>query len=50
MTVFVKGAVIFYYIAFARKDCIMNTRCYISEEYLFVVALNVGFLKRFSGL
>jgi len=24
--------------------------CYISEDYLFVVAHNVGFLKRFAGL
>lgn len=50
MTVFVNGPVIFYYIAFAMKDCTMNTKCYFSEKYLFVVALNVGYLKRFSGL
>jgi len=24
--------------------------CYISETYLFAVASNVGFLKRFGGL
>jgi len=24
--------------------------CYISETYLFTVASNVGFLKRFGGL
>jgi len=27
-----------------------NVSCYISEIYLFVVANNVGYLKRFAGL
>jgi hypothetical protein len=29
---------------------VMPVSNYISERYLFVVALNVGFLKRFAGL
>lgn len=28
----------------------VTVKSYISEEYLFVVALNVGYLKRFYGL
>jgi hypothetical protein len=43
-------AVYFYYLAFTISDKIMVVSCYISEIYLFVVAHNVGFLKRFAGL
>ena len=40
----------FYYLAFiiSFKELVVNY--YISENYLFVVAKNAGFLKRFAGL
>ena len=50
MTIVVICADIFYYLAFMIRDCVMIPICYISEKYLFAVALNVGFLKRFAGL
>jgi hypothetical protein len=40
----------FYYLAFNIKDQKLVVTHYISEKYLFVVAHNVGFLKRFAGL
>jgi hypothetical protein len=40
----------FYYLAFIISDKAVVVSCYISEKYLFVVAHNVGFLKRFAGL
>jgi len=39
----------FYYLAFIISDQTVFVSCYISEKYLFVVAHNVGFLKRFAG-
>jgi len=50
MTIVVICAVIFYYLAFVLRSFVMIPICYISEKYLFAVALNVGFLKRFAGL
>jgi hypothetical protein len=50
MTIVVICAVIFYYLAFVLTGCVMIPIYYISEKYLFAVALNVGFLKRFAGL
>jgi len=43
-------AIYFYYLAFTILNQIMVVSYYISEIYLFVVAHNVGFLKRFAGL
>jgi hypothetical protein len=43
-------AIYFYYIAFSTERNIVFVICYISEIYLFAVANNVGFLKRFGGL
>jgi hypothetical protein len=43
-------AIYFYYIAIQIKDQKLTVSHYISEKYLFVVAHNVGFLKRFAGL
>ena len=40
----------FYYIAFIYNCHILSVRYYMSPDYLFVVAHNVGFLKRFAGL
>jgi hypothetical protein len=50
MTIVVTCAVFFYYLAFIITANAMIPICYISEKYLFAVALNVGFLKRFAGL
>jgi hypothetical protein len=50
MTIVVICADIFYYLAFIITANAMIPICYISEKYLFAVALNVGFLKRFAGL
>jgi hypothetical protein len=33
-----------------KTDFKLSANHYISEKYLFVVALNVGYLKRFAGL
>lgn len=38
----------YFAILFILVTVLVNN--YISEEYLFVVAHNVGFLKRFAGL
>jgi hypothetical protein len=38
------------YLALNNSGNKMVASHYISEKYLFVVALNVGYLKRFSGL
>jgi hypothetical protein len=43
-------AIYFYYLAFIISDQTVVVSCYISQKYLFVVAHNVGFLKRFAGL
>jgi len=40
----------FYYIALLLIQRMYLISYYISEQYLFVVAQNVGFLKRFAGL
>jgi hypothetical protein len=40
----------FYYIAFEIEKLKVGVIYYISETYLFAVANNVGFLKRFGGL
>jgi hypothetical protein len=42
--------VYFYYLAVIIYDRKVKISYYISEIYLFVVAINVGFLKRFAGL
>jgi len=43
-------AINFYYIAKIKVKNLVFVICYISETYLFSVAFNVGFLKRFGGL
>jgi hypothetical protein len=43
-------AIIFYYLASLKYERKLILSLYISQDYLFVVAHNVGFLKRFSGL
>jgi len=40
----------FYYLASNKTVSKMVVIHYISEMYLFVVAQNVGYLKRFAGL
>ena len=40
----------FYYIAAVTEMILMFVNDYISQFYLFVVATNVGYLKRFYGL
>jgi hypothetical protein len=40
----------FYYIAPLKLVLFVRVNNYLSEKYLFVVANNVGFLKRFGGL
>ena len=40
----------FYYIALTLTDEMFFINYYISEKYLYAVAQNVGFLKRFAGL
>jgi hypothetical protein len=42
--------IIFSYIASLLIQGVFFISSYISEQYLFVVAQNVGFLKRFAGL
>jgi hypothetical protein len=50
MTLIIICAIIFYYIVLAISKDKMNISGYISEIYLFVVANNVGYIKRFAGL
>mgnify|MGYP001012310500 CR=1 FL=1 len=50
MTALLFYRIYFLYIAFTTIEWIMFVICYISEIYLFAVANNVGFLKRFAGL
>jgi len=50
MTYLMVGHVYFYYIAVLKSGNIMGLTDYISEIYLFVVANNVCFIKRFAGL
>jgi len=40
----------FYYIATGNMKKKMGISLYISQSYLFAVACNVGYLKRFAGL
>lgn len=40
----------FYYLAFLKSHFKVFISNYSSELYLFAVASNVGFLKRFGGL
>lgn len=40
----------FYYLAIIKSEQRLVVSHYISKKYLFVVAHNVGFLKRFAGL
>jgi hypothetical protein len=42
--------VIFCYIALLKTEYSVIINTYISETYLFAVAQNVGFQKRFAGL
>lgn len=50
MTVIMFYAVKFYYLASIKPVRMLFVSHYKSEKYLFVVAQNVGFLKRFAGL
>ena len=50
MTTLLFCTVNFYYIALTKLVNAVFVIYYISESYLFVVAHNVGFLKRFAGL
>lgn len=50
MIIILYCAINFYYLASINYDIKLNITHYISEKYLFVVAHNVGFLKRFAGL
>jgi len=50
MTVVLLFAVNFYYIAFIYYTKTVSVKYYISQDYLYAVAHNVGFLKRFAGL
>lgn len=49
-TIILFGPVYFYYLAASNEFKTLVVNRYISEKYLFVVAHNVGFLKRFAGL
>lgn len=50
MISFLFCAIYFYYIATLKENILVFVICYMSELYLFAVADNVGFLKRFGGL
>lgn len=50
MTEILTDTIYFYYIAIAFMMVAMVVSFCISQLYLFVVAVNVGFLKRFAGL
>jgi len=50
MIVILGCAIYFYYIASASSRQNMFVSSYISQSYLFVIATNVGYLKRFGGL
>jgi len=50
MIFILQGAIYFYYIATASQQYDMFVSSYISQFYLFVIATNVGYLKRFGGL
>jgi len=50
MTSLLVWTIYFYYIAHINRLIRVFVNCYISEMYLFVVAVNVGFLKLFAGL
>jgi hypothetical protein len=45
MIIILFSAINFYYLAFTFKDQELIVSLYISEKYLFVVALNVGYDK-----
>jgi hypothetical protein len=50
MTLILFLTINFYYIAFLKKARRMLVNHYISQSYLYAVASNVGYLKRFYGL
>ena len=50
MTILLYCTIYFYYLALIILVQTLVVSNYISEKYLFAVALNVGFLKRFAGL
>jgi len=50
MIFILQGTIYFYYIASASQQYDMFVSSYISQFYLFVIATNVGYLKRFGGL
>ncbi len=50
MMVFMFCTINFYYLASIKYYWTLVVSYYISEKYLFVVAQNTGFLKRFAGL
>ena len=50
MTVILICTIYFYYIAFVFTDFKVRVNSYKSQIYLFTVANNVGYLKRFAGL
>jgi hypothetical protein len=50
MTYVLISAIYFYYLSAITFYWTLIVNHYISEEYLFVVAQNVSFLKRFAGL
>ncbi|MCX6320569.1 MAG: hypothetical protein NTX93_02025 [Bacteroidia bacterium] len=50
MTIVMFCTIYFYYLALIKSERRLAVSHYISEKYLFVVAHNVGFLKRFAGL
>ena len=50
MTFAVFCTLYFYYIACVNQYCQVLLSLYISLNYLFIVALNAGYLKRFYGL
>jgi hypothetical protein len=50
MMVVLYSTIFFYYLALTITGMNLVASCYISEKYLFAVAQNVSFLKRFAGL
>jgi hypothetical protein len=50
MIIVSKSTINFYYLAPTIDYPTMVVSHYTSEKYLFAVAHNVGFLKRFAGL
>lgn len=50
LTLILFRTIYFYYIAIVIFRRVVYISSYISQSYLFVVANNVGYLKRFAGL